>query len=51
MDKVLIEAKLYQLVDQLNERKIIHRDCYSALQPFYDGNWRTCKILFVSSFL
>ena len=46
--------KLYQLVDQLNERKINHRDFYSALpdiiHPSYDENGRTCTILFVSSF-
>ena len=31
MDKNLIEEKPYQLVDQFNERKINHRDFYSAL--------------------
>ena len=53
MDKDLIENKLYQLVDQFNERKINHRDFYSELldnmHSFYDGNGGTCKILFVSS--
>ena len=53
MDKDFIEDKLYQLVDQFNERKINHRDFYSEflnnIYPFYDGNGRTCKILFVSS--
>ena len=55
IDKNLIEDELYQLVDQLNERKINHRNFYFALlnslPPFYDGYGRTCKILFVSSFL
>ena len=55
MDKDLIEDKLYQLVDQFIERKINHRDFISTLlnhiHPFYDGNGRTFKILFVSSFL
>ena len=54
MDKDLIEDKLYQLIDQFNERKINHRDSYFVLldniHPFYDGNARTCKILFVSNF-
>ena len=39
MDEHLTEEKLYQLVDQFNERKINHRDFYSALlhkiPPFY----------------
>ena len=39
MDKHLIEEKPYQLVDQFNERKINHRDFYSALldkiHPFH----------------
>ena len=55
MGKDFIDDKLYQLVDQFNERKINHRDFYSALldniNPFYDGKGITCKILFVSSFL
>ena len=55
MDKDLIEDKLYQLVDQFSERKTHHRAFTSTLlnhiQPFYDGNGRTFKILFVSSFL
>ena len=53
IDKDLIEDKLYQLVDQFNERKISHRDFYSKLldniHPFYDGSRRTYKILFVNS--
>ena len=28
---ILIEAKLYELTDQLNERKINHRDIYYVL--------------------
>ena len=28
IDKDLIEDKLYQLIDQFNERKINHRDFY-----------------------
>ena len=52
MGKDLIEDKLYQLVDQFHERKANHRDFYLELfddiYPFYDGNGRTCKILFVS---
>ena len=49
MDKDLIKDKLYELIDQFNERKINRRDFYSVLldntQPFYDGNKRTCKII------
>ena len=55
MDKDLIEDKLYQLVDQFSEQKTNHRAFTSTLlnhiQPFYDGNGRTFKIWFVSSFL
>ena len=54
MDKDLIEGKLYQLIDQFNERKINHKDFYSELldnvHPYYVGNGRTCKILFVANF-
>ena len=49
MDKDLIEDKLYQVIDQFNERKINHGDFYFALlcsiYPFYDKNGRICKIL------
>ena len=31
MDKDLIEDKLYELIDQFNERKINHKDFYFAL--------------------
>ena len=54
MDEVLIEDKLYQLRDQFIERKINHRYFYLVIleniHPFYDGNGRTCKILFTSNF-
>ena len=54
MDKDLIEDKLYELTDQLNERKINHRDFYFTLlqntHSLYDGNGRTCKVLFVTNF-
>ena len=50
MDREFIEDKLYPLIDQFNERKIISTKFYSILlnkiHPFYDGNGRTCKILF-----
>ena len=50
MDKSLIEAALYSLVDESNDRIISHKDfCRSSLDqihPFQDGNGRTCKILF-----
>ena len=53
MYKDLIEDKLYQLVDQFSERKINQRGFYSTLlnsiHPFYVGNVRTCKILFVGN--
>ena len=54
MDKNLIEHKLYQPIDQFSERKINHRDFYFVLldniHPFYNGNGRTCKVLFVHNF-
>ena len=50
MDKSLVEAALYSLVDQFNDRIISHKDfCRTFLDqihPFWDGNSRTCKILF-----
>ena len=53
MDKDLIEGKLYQLIDEFIERKIDNRDfCFVLLDnidPFYDGNLRTCKILFLGN--
>ena len=52
MGKELIEDKLYQIIDQFNERKITSTKFYSMLlnkiHPFYDGNGRTCKILFTN---
>ena len=50
LDKDLIENRLYQLIDQFNERKVSHRDfCFAFfdnIHPCYDGNGRTCKISF-----
>ena len=50
MDKSLVEAALYSLVDQFNDRTTSHKDfCRTFLDqihPFWDGNGRTCKILF-----
>ena len=50
MNKELIEDKLYQYIDQFNERKVNHRDFYSELfkkiYQFYDGNGKTCNIFF-----
>ena len=52
MDKELMEDKLYQIMDQCNEGKITSTKFYSILlnkiHPFYDGNSRTCKILFAN---
>ena len=49
MDKELIEDKLYQIIDQFNERKSTFTKFYSILlnkiHPFYDRNGRTCKLL------
>ena len=45
----LIEDKLYQVIDQVNERKITSTKFYAILlikiHSFYDGNGRVCKIL------
>lgn len=53
MDKYLIEGKLYQLMDQFKE-KINHREFFLVLieniYPFYDGNGKTCKMLFANNF-
>ena len=50
MDKDLIEDELYQLIDQLDERKTNRRYFSLALidniHPFHDWNGITCKILF-----
>ena len=52
MDKELTENKLYQIIDQFNERKITSKKFYSILlhkiHRFHDGNGRTCKILFAN---
>ena len=52
MDKELIEDKLYQIIDQFNERKITSTKFYSILlnkiHPFYDGSGRTCEMLFAN---
>ena len=48
MDTSRIEVKLYQLVDQWNDRRI-PRHFYDVfldrIHPFADGNDKTCKIL------
>ena len=53
MDKELVEDKLYQITDQLHERKITSTKFYSLLlnkiHPFYDGNSRTCTIMFANN--
>ena len=53
MNEDFLEDKLYLLVDQYDERKINYRDFYAELldiiHPFYAGNWRTFKVLFVRS--
>ena len=50
MDKYFIEAALYCLVDQFNDRLMSHKDfCrifLDQIHSFRDGNGRTCKILF-----
>ena len=54
MDTDLIEGKLYQLIDQFNEIKINHKDFSFVLldnmHPFFNGNGRIYKILFVGNF-
>ena len=52
MDKELIEDKLYQIIDQFNEKKVTSTKFYSILlnkiHPFSDGNCRMCKMLFAN---
>ena len=52
MHKELIEDKLYQITDQLNERKNYIYKVYAILlnriHLFYDGNARMCNILFAN---
>ena len=49
MDNDLIEAKLYQIIDQFNERENTSKQFYlillNKIHPFYDENGRTCKML------
>ena len=51
-DQQLIEDKLYEIIDQFNERKITSARFYSILlnkiRPFYDENGRACKIMFAN---
>ena len=51
-EKDLMEEKPCQTADQFNERKITSTKFKSILlkkiHPFYDGNGRTCQILFVN---
>ena len=53
-DKDLIADKLYQLIHQVNNRKINQKEIYFILLDnilsFSDGNGKTCKMLFVSNF-
>ena len=50
MNKDVIEDKLYQIINQFNERKITSTKFYSMflnkIHPFYDGNSKACEILF-----
>ena len=53
MSKDLIEDKLYQIIDQFNERKITNVKFYTILlnkkHPFYGGNGRiSSRILFAN---
>ena len=52
MDKALMEDKLYQIIDQFNERKITSTKFYSILlnkiHSSYNGNGKTCKIQFAN---
>ena len=53
MDKELVEDKLFETMDQYNERKTIPTKFFSILlnniNPFYNGSSRTCKILFANN--
>ena len=49
MDVNNIEAALFGLVDDFNDRRITHREfvlTFLEMHPFVDGNGRTCKVLF-----
>ena len=51
MDFSKIEAALYGLVDDFNDRRITHREFvfrFLEIHPFKDGNGRTCMVLFAS---
>ena len=52
MDIGLIEDKLYQTIDKINQRKTTLVKFYSIMlneiHHFYDRNSRTCKILFAN---
>ena len=52
VDKELIEDKFYQIIDQFSKREITSIKFYSIflnkIHPFYEGNGRTCKILFAN---
>lgn len=54
MDKNLTKGKLYELIDQMNEKDINHKDLsfalFNSIHTFYDGNESTCQILFVANF-
>ena len=52
MDKELIEESICQIIDQLNDKKKLHLHAkfhsilLNQMYPFFDGNSRTCEILF-----
>ena len=52
IDKEFVENKLYQIIDQFHERKNTSTKFYSTflnkINSFFDGNGRTCKILFAN---
>ena len=52
MDKELIKDKIYQIIDQFNERKTISTKFFfntlNKVNPYYDGNGRKCKIQFAN---
>ena len=53
LDKDLIDDKLYQTIDQFNERKISHKDFYREFQenihPVYDENNEIVKIFLLAT--
>ena len=54
MDKELIEDRLYQIINQLNERLHLHYiykglfNLLNKVHPIYQGNGTTCRILFAN---